>query len=285
MISKSLILFVVILVIFELTLRFFDLSWDTSQNDKSANIIAAQNFVYKYSVTNLNKDTIIVGSSKSRKLIMDSLGTNFINLAFNGWSAYDGLDLLKRSKTLPACILIESTGLGEVITKEEITKIFDPLLAYKHFLKSTQLKNQPVGLLIGFLKEKMMSRILAAKKLKRQNISLYNHSVKMTKGNYKKVLADSICLRSLNVIKDLVDYFKSQNVKIIFYEIPIDSALMNTAYMVSARGYYNKYFPDSVYRNIHTPPINNYVFSDGIHLLRESAIDYTKYLKNSLLKF
>lgn len=284
MIVRSLIIVGFLLVIFEVTLRLRPINWDTSQNDKSANLIGAQNFVFNKAKLNRSKDTIIVGSSISRKLIIDTLGDNFINLAFNGWSAYDGLDLLKRTKALPSCILIESNSLREVLTQQEIVNIFDPILSYKKLIKSTQLQNQPVGLLIGFLKDQMKSKILAAKQLKRSNVTLYNYSIQMIKKEYSIALADSISIRRLSKLKGIVDEFKKQNVKIIFFEVPIDTALMHTTYMNSARNYYSNYFPDSVYSYIH-PPVNNYIYSDGIHLLPESATDYTNYLKKSLSNF
>lgn len=284
MIVRSLIIVGLLLVIFEVTLRLRPINWDTSQNDKSANLIGAQNFVFNKAKLNRSKDTIIVGSSISRKLIIDTLGHNFINLAFNGWSAYDGLDLLKRTKTLPSCILIESNSLRDVLTQQEIVNIFDPILSYKKLIKSTQLQNQPVGLLIGFLKNQMKSKILAAKQLKRSNVTLYNYSIQMIKKEYSIALADSISIRRLSKLKGIVDEFKKQNVKIIFFEVPIDTALMHTTYMNSARNYYSNYFPDSVYSYIH-PPVSNYIYSDGIHLLPESATDYTNYLKKSLSNF
>jgi len=284
MIFRSLVVVIVLFIIFEISLRVWVVNWDTSQNDKSANLIGAQNFVYNYSKLDLSKDTIIVGSSISRKLIIDSLGKNFINLAFNGWSAYDGLDLLKRSKSLPSCILIESNSLREVVTQEEIINIFDPLYSYKELIKSSQLQNQPVGLLIGFLKDQMKSKILASKKLKRSNVNLYNYSIQMIKKEYSKALDDSISIRRLNKLKSIVNEFEKQNVKVILFEVPIDSSLMHTTYMDSARNYYKKYFPHAVYSYIQ-PPVNNYVYSDGIHLLPESAIEYTNFLKKSLLLF
>jgi hypothetical protein len=171
-----------------------------------------------------------------------------------------------------------------VLTQEEIINIFDPILSYKKLIKSIQLQNQPVGLLIGFLKDQMKSKILASKKLKRSNETLYNYSIKMIKTEYSKALADSISIRRLSKLKEIVKEFEMQNVKIIFFEVPIDTALMHTTYMDSARNYYTNYFPDSVYGHIY-PPVNNYIYSDGIHLLPESATDYTNYLKRSLTNF
>jgi len=284
MVVRSLIIVAVLLIIFEISLRLWPVNWDTSQNDKSANLIGAQNFVYNSFTTNLDNDTIIVGSSISRKLIMDSLGENFTNLAFNGWSSFDGLDLLKRSNKIPSCILIEANSLREVVTQEEIINIFDPLYSYKKYIKSTQLQNQPVGLLIGFLKDQMKSKILASKKLKRSNVSLYNHSIDMIKEEYSTALGDSICVRRLDRLKSIVEEFEKENVTIVFFEVPIDTALMNTVFMTSARGYYHKYFPDSLYTRIY-PPVNNYIYSDGIHLMPKSATDYTNFIKKSLKIF
>ena len=283
MIFRSLIVVIVLLIIFEISLRVCIVNWDTGQSDKSANLIGAQNFVYNYSKLDLSKHTIIVGSSKSRKLIIDSLGENIISLAFNGWGAYDGLDLLKRSKSLPSCILIEKISYGNVVTQQEIVSIFDPLYSYKEFIKSTQLQNQPVGLLVGFLKDQMKAKILASKKLKRSNVGMYNSSIQIIKKNYSKPFDNSTCTSSLDKIKSMVNEFENKNVKIIFFEVPIDASLMHTSFMDSARNYYTKYFPQSAYSNI-DPIINNYVYSDGIHLLPESALEYTNFLKKCLFK-
>src|SRR5664279_3530391 len=126
MVWKSLFIAIILLVVYEFILRVSDIQWDTSQNDKSTNIISTQNFLYNFSEQELSEDTVIVGTSVSRKLITDSLGKHFISLAFNAWNTYDGLELLRLSGKKPACLLIETNYAKNQILPVEIESNLQP---------------------------------------------------------------------------------------------------------------------------------------------------------------
>jgi hypothetical protein len=283
MIKKSILIAVVLLLVFEAFIRFSNIQWDTSQNDKSANLISAQKFIYNFPQAEVAKDTVIIGSSISRKLVTDSLGSNFINLAFNAWSSYDGLQLVRLTQKKPACLLIEMNVVGNQVIQEDVASSLSPVSYYPNkYFKSFQLQNQPVGLMIGYFKELLKARMEAMRAQKRENQALYDLNIKMEKEKLVNTLPDSIFNKRFVVLKELISGFKQQGIAIVFFEVPFDEQLMNTETVLKTRAYFHQYFPDAEYKYIDIPPVNDFIYSDGIHLSIKSAISYTRYLKESL---
>jgi hypothetical protein len=285
MIKKSIIVAIILLLAYEAVIRFCAVKWDTSQNDKSANLISAQNFIYNISENEVKGDTIILGSSISRKLVTGMLGNNYYNLAFNAWSAFDGLELIKLTQKKPACLLIETNVMSNQPLPRDITNGLNPVSYYPNkFFKSLQLQNQPVGLIIGAVKENLKERMEEMKRKKRENQELYNYNLKLEKEKQTKTFTDSEYTTRFEKMKTLVQEFRKQNVEVIFFEIPFDPELEHTAAIEKNRRYFKQYFPEPEYRHIALPAVNNYVYSDGLHLSLQSAPEYTAYLKNEIDK-
>jgi len=285
MVRKSLFVAFSLLVIYELVLRLTLVSWDSSQNDKSANIISAQNYMYNYSAAEIAKDTVILGTSVSRRLITDSLGKHFVNLSFNAWTVYDGLGVVKMKGKPPACLLIETNYVKSLVVQPELSGIMEPISYYSgRMLKSMQLANQPAGLLVGWGKSRMQSRIDAFKEKKRKDTGLYNLNIRQNIGIMNETTPDSILIRRFTALKRMFEEFQEEGTAIIFYEVPIDHKLQNTNSMVEVRKYFNIYFPKKEFRYVSLPKNDNYIYSDGVHLNKESALAYTLYLKTELNK-
>jgi len=272
-------------IAYELFLRVTTIQWDTSQNDKSANIISIQDYIYSYSRKQLREDTVIVGTSVSRKLITEALGKGYINLAFNAWSNFDGLELVKINGKKPSCLLIETNYAKNQILQPEISKSLDPISYYPgEIFRSLQLRNQPAGLLVGWGKNLMKTRIDKLKEKKRENVDLYKFSLQMNKEIMMLPIPDSILVKRFTVLKSLIDGFKKESVGIIFYEVPVARELGETTSLLQVRSYYHTYFPPGEYKYIPMPVTENYIFSDGVHLSAKSALEYTLYLKSELNK-
>jgi hypothetical protein len=285
MIRKSILITLILFIAYELFLRVVPTPPDTSQNDKSANIISAQDFLYNYSKKEVAEDTVIVGTSVSRKLITDSLGKHYINLAFNAWSSYDGLELIKRSRRKPACLLIETNYVKSQTLQPELVGNLDPVSYYpgKAF-KSLHLRNQPVGLLVGLGKSLMAERIEALKEKKREDTGLYQFNMKINREIMHEPAPDSVLTQRFRALKSLVDGFKKENTEVIFFEVPIDPELEHMVSMQQVRDYFHTWFPPEQFRYIPPPVENTFTYSDGIHLSPASALAYTLYLKTALNK-
>ena len=285
MISRSILVVAVLFIAFELFLRATYIPWDTSQNDKSANIISVQDYIYHYSANQLKQDTVIVGTSVSRKLITDTLGQHYVNLAFNAWSSFDGLELVRINDKKPSCILVETNYAKNQILQPEISGSLDPVSYYPGItFKSLQLRNQPTGLLIGWAKNLLKARIDRLKEKKRENTDLYNFSLQMNRQIMNQPISDSILNKRFIVLRSLIDGFKKDGVHIVFYEVPVDKELRETTSLVQVRTYFHRYFPENENQYIPSPEDAHYVFSDGVHLGAQSALDYTLFLKSELHK-
>jgi hypothetical protein len=283
MMKKSILLALILIISYELFVRATAFNWDTSQNDKSANIISAQNFIYNLSDKEVTADTIIIGSSIGRKLTTELLGKNYYNLAFNAWGAYDGMEIVRLTKKKPACLLVETNVVSNQTLQEDIVGSLKPLTYYSNvFMKSFQLKNQPVGLVVGGIKQKLKAKMEEMKMKKRENQTLYDLNIKLEKEKLDITLPDSVYTSRFIKLKELIGGFKAQGIPIVFFEVPYDTTLINTATNLKNRQYFQKYFPSSQYTYIPLPPVNDYIYSDGIHLSVKSAPVFTQYLKTSL---
>lgn len=285
MIRKSIVLCLIFFIVYELFLRVSDIHWDTSQNDKAENIISAQDFIFNYSAKEISADTVILGTSVSRKLITDSLGKHFINLGFNAWSSYDGLELVKMSKKKPACLMIEMNYVKSQILQPEIVNNLKPVSYYSgKMFRSLHLSNQPVGLIVGWGKNLMKDRIVELKEKKREDVALYESNLKLNLEIMNQTIPDSVLNARFVTLKSLIDGFKKENVGILFFEVPISKELRNTASMLAVRRFFSAYFPRNEYQYIPQPAEDDYVYSDGVHLSLGSALHYTLDLKKELNK-
>lgn len=285
MVKKSIIVAIILLASYEVILRISVLPWDSSQNDKSANLITAQDYLYNFSAKEISTDTVILGTSISRKLITQALGDHFINLSFNAWTAYDGFGVIKSSRSQPACILIETNYLKSTVVQPELAGILEPISYYSaKILKSMRIANQPAGLLLGWGKSRMQTQIEALRDKKREDTVLYHLNLRQYIKEMNEKTPDSILAKRFSILKTMVEEFKKKQTTLIFYEVPIDPELQNTNSMTEFRKYFDLYFPRNEYKHISLPEKNNYVYSDGIHLTRGSALAYTLYLKNELKK-
>ena len=97
-----------------------------------------------------------------------------------------------------------------------------------------------------------------------------------------KEIPDSLLQQRFYALKELVAELKQQGKGIIFFEIPMAPSLENTTQIAINRNYFHQFFPETLYQYVSLPKVNNYIYSDGIHLSAESATDYTYYLKKQI---
>ncbi|MFI5154327.1 MAG: hypothetical protein ACHQET_13390 [Chitinophagales bacterium] len=147
-----------------------------------------------------------------------------------------------------------------------------------------RIASQPAGLLLGWGKSRMQSRIDALREKKREDTELYKLNLLQNMKEMNEKTPDSILARRFTILKTMVDVFKKKRATLIFYEVPIAQELQNTNSMEEVRKYFELYFPRNEFKYIPLPERNNYVYSDGIHLTKASALEYTLYLKNELKK-
>ncbi len=254
-------------------------------------VVKVQDFVF-----GAGKKYIIVGSSLSSISLTSQRPEDNADLSFPGASIYDGLEIIKKSGFIPRVIFVEANYFHKISYKimEMNTTTFMPaIFDLKKNIPSLQEKYQPMNVLIPCI----IKNIYAIKK-KIGNISnddksgqtavLSSHSVSREKSVFKEFLKlqmdyynkipDKQTLDvSVNKLREYTKYFEDRGVKIIFFEMPVDTSLCSAPLAVYLRTSLRKQFKPGDYDYIPMPDCSLYKTGDGIHLDPESVITYKNY--------
>lgn len=284
MISKSLLVFGFLCVGYTV-LILAKPSLTVSQNQNQTNYIKAEQYLYG---DRTNLPVTVVGTSLSARLLTDSL-PGFYNLAFGGMSVSDGLDIIKHTEQKPRILLLETNYFYNQSSARFLEPLFNPVNYYlKKFLFSFRSDKQPIALATS-------EAILAVKGLRegqsvQKSSQVMNGGATFQQGAFEELkrkyatAPDTIEIRlALENLKKQIITLQSQGVEIIFQELPINPALSISVRQQYARVAFRIAFPPSQYRYV--PKQNwNFKTTDGIHMNRTEAIEYTMYLRSWYLK-
>jgi hypothetical protein len=295
MIKKTIFFSIIFLVTYSVFIAWIAPNWwNATQNTEQENIVKAQSFIYDQKTT---PNYVIVGSSLSERIVQDSLPGVF-NLAFGGLSIYDGLSLLTHKKALPKVVLIEMNLVFRKENKNFTSSLFSPLTYYpKMKIKALRDEKEPIAVCGKII----MNSIYAAKNYirettfsKKKNIInakpviigsskiLSNKMIRETYISFFHLPKNEEVTYNFTELKKYTDQLKKENVKLIFFEMPIDRHLENLPLTVFIRKQFYTNFPKSEYQYIPLPSWDYIDTFDGQHLSEQAAIRYTKYLRDQL---
>lgn len=283
MIRNTILIALLLFLFYSLLLLLFP-GISSSQHQNQDNIIKAQKYIYGFPGSH---DYVIVGSSLSTRLVKDSL-PGYFDLSFGGLSIFDGLQIIQKVAEKPKVVFIEMNILQRDTTEAFLSSLFNPVNYFlkKHFM-ALRHDRQPVSYLVTRLVKFIQSfrNFIIPKES-------FNNTIQATQVNpvvYQKMLDSKVRELSqkidqtlldiqINKLKGYVDNLKVQDIRIIFYEIPVNHQLENLGIPVSIRQTFYNTFPASIYSYIDLPDVQ-FVTSDGMHLLRNEAIYYTQYFR------
>lgn len=278
MIKKSLVAALIFLILHALIVNFTRIG--NSQHIWQDNINKAQRYIY-------SKDTlmnVIVGSSLSNRLIMDSL-PGLYNLSLQGQNVYDGLAIIFRKEQLPKTIYLE---MNIVLGKENKTftsSLFSPILynLRKHF-PSLRDEYQPVGQL-GRVMMNSVSKIKPDSKLLKSppvNEEVFEKIINLKSGEYSNVPEEEILENRRAILKEYVLALEKRGTEVIFFEMPVNEKLAKLPVPCKIRELFNSTFSPEKYKYIPLPDCKDYRTRDGEHLSPEEALLYTCYFKSKI---
>jgi len=284
-----------------------DDKWFSPASMWQSNVIKTQSFVYD----RLDSEVVIVGSSLSNNLNHHYLPASWFNIGLIGYSAYDGLEIIKRSGAKPKAILIETNWLDRGPTPQNTDTLFLPgLYSLRKYLPALRESNRPINILIRpvFLKiaqlyrEALKSEVSNPLNPKSSFLSQPSNrsSQILREWNREKIFREALQREIIThsqaqdpkrlsnmaeLLKSYVDYFQRHNVRLVFFEMPMDKALYNSIRTNSIRALLRKHFPSESYSYL--PSVNwaEFVTADGLHLNGESAIRYTKFINVNLKNY
>src|SRR5690606_41372033 len=128
----------VLLLLHALVVYLYPIS--STQYALQGNTIKAQQFIYGGA-----QENIIIGSSLSNRLVMDSL-QGMSNLSFSGMGIFDGLSILNHSDVTPRIVFIETNIMSRGENEHFTSYVNSPLLSpVKEAIPSLRDEYQPIG--------------------------------------------------------------------------------------------------------------------------------------------
>lgn len=261
-----------------------------------SNLITAENYIYEHK----NKKIVIVGSSLSVRLVDDLLPKNSYKLSFGGQSAFDGLDIIKKTDSQPGIVLIETNELFRSADKNFQNGLFMPIrYTLKKIFPALQEKNQPVCLLntavfwsLPKIKDLLVpgnEKKIIANGNSKANPPVENDIKKLMLdifiADYSKPPLDSMVEEQKKKLIHYKEYFKEKGIEIILYEMPIDEKLANSKQMESVRKLICDVFPPNQYVFLQIQDCSKFSTEDGIHLDQTSALMYTSFLTDKINRY
>lgn len=288
MVKKSLLVTLASVLLYSMVLEILPDKLNTKQHLWNYNVIKAQQYLYE--TDDVSHRNVIVGSSLSARLVMDSLPSNYVNLAFGGQSLFDGLRIIERRSEKPQAVFIEMNSVlrGQNESFEET--LFSPVSFYaRKYIPSLRERNQPMGVLKGLLINLLglddqpvvvPDTEKTAEDLQPDIINPQAFAVK--KETEAIAPTDEELHRAFDDLKCYVQALKQAGIQVVFFEMPIDTTLQRMARPQAVHTQFFAEFPLVDYTYITPPPRATYRTTDGVHLDALSASRFTAYLREEI---
>lgn len=279
MIRKSLLTALTLLLLHALVVYVKPIT--SAQYVWQGNAIKAQRFIYGDTC-----DKIIVGSSLSNRLVMDSL-PDMTNLSFAGQGIFDGLSILNHNNRHPRIVFIETNIMVRKENQNFTSYVNSPVLnPLKRAIPSLRDEYQPVSILSGII-IRILKKGESAEKNGFEEMetppdgddAFFQQMLSRLAEEYSEPL-DTMMLRShFEDLVRAVEDLESNGVRIVFFEMPVNETVCDFVVPQMVREYYRRYFPESKYVYIRVSHCDGYKTTDGAHLAGAEALRFTQFFK------
>ena len=273
-IVKAMLLFIVTVVLYVVAIALLKPDSTFVQNQYQGNFIFAQNYIY----LNEKPSQVIVGSSMATRMRFEKKDDVY-NLAFDGSGPLTGMEIVRRSGSVPKVIYIESNVFSMDINEKFLEKLFTPLLfELRGEVIALQEKYQLLNL-VGTVIYSFAGRSQQEKLEQKVDIKLLDKLVISSLQSSKQF---SIREMSLQRWHKNIDYFQAKGTKVLFFEMPNDRRLITTNKRKELRKLLVEQFPNISYIEENNSE-DIYKTVDGTHLTWASALAFTRYFKKYIL--
>ena len=275
MIRRSLLVFVILVVGYALYIKFGKPELNTVQHQASGNRISAEQYIF---APDESDATVIVGSSLSFRIALDSLPPHTSNLGFGGLTVYDGLELVRRSGKKPKRVVVETNMIFKEADRAFLDAVFQPgLYELRKAAPVLREENQPSGVLVGYLKRGMKQGDASAASLA-DSMAMSENLLNTNRELFAKLPADTTQQRFLATLEREVKALEANGAEVIFLEVPISEELMQSPLAERTREVVAQHFPD--HRFLRSE--RTWRTTDGLHLQWHNAQRYSRWLGREL---
>lgn len=276
MIRRSLIVFAVLVIGYALYIKFGKPELNTVQHQASGNRISAEQYVFSPDVPDA---TVIVGSSLSFRIELDSLAPNTSNLSFGGLTVYDGLELVRRSGKKPKRVVVETNMIFKDPDRAFLDAVFQPgLFELRKAAPILREENQPTGVLVGYLKRGMKQEGDGPGATEPDSMLMSKNLFDTNRGIFAQLPADTTQQRFLATLEREVKALEANGAEVVFMEVPISGELMKSPLATRTREAVAARFPQ--HRFIRSE--REWRTTDGLHLEWHNAQRYSRWLAHEL---
>ncbi len=281
MIKRSLVIFAILFVLFNIAATYTQPDDKYAQSDFQRNMIKADQYIYSHHDYN----AVILGSSLAYRIPTDSL-PGFYNLALSGMSIYDGGAVLLSRKTLPKTVFIEINIIQRPKSESFSDEFESPVYSFiKRIFPALRTENQPVILIKKGINELKTKKHIV---LKRNNKAT-PRNIYMPDRLFKPLLAiqvkeysnrDTVLTnQSIELLNALVKDIEARGSKVVFFEMPVNPIIQQSPKATLIRAMVAKNFP---YHQFIAAPPTQFKTRDGLHLAQKEAFDYALYLRSKI---
>lgn len=285
MIKKTVILTILISILYGIVIQIGGFEGITSFNVWKRNVDRAEEFVF----SEIDPEIIVVGSSASANLINDSISDQLYNLSTEGGNCISGIKLVNKSKKYPKILMVEFNSLFRIEDFSLDEVVFQKgLTTLKEVNPSMRIKHRPMAYASNFLqklKEKIEYELKMNVQSSSEEISHENNdeakSVLMKNNiEFFNHLEDKEIINSqFKLIEKALAELKNKGVKIILIEIPSELVIYQSLKAKYIREKALEIANNNGFEiHVQTDNMPN-TTTDGSHLDYQSALVYSKYLK------
>ena len=237
---------------------------------------------------------VMVGSSLTTNIRPEYVGPGVYNLGYGGGCACTGLDIIEHSRIQPKVVLVEvdyTLGLG--VDHDMVDAITNPIISrIDAAAPILRMEYQPVSVVVNMLKkreqrklgsvenrDKILSNFDQAIRRRMVKQVVDSKSTPMTEKTRTKLVTQCEALKP--VIKKLTD----RGIHVVLQMIPGEQQVAETVQSKQSTALILSEFPADQYEWLPAPPARDWATHDGIHLTKEDAGIYGKFVGQQLAKY
>jgi len=240
------------------------------QHQWQDNVIIAQRYIYGSS----ESPVVVVGSSLSTRL--SDLPQDYFNLAFGSLDSITGLSIVLRGVHSPQFVLIE-TNVLRGLNQAFVSKLYDPVwYPLRRYVLPLRDEYHPLNVLTSLWRRTPSTNramgVGTQPKVPREilQIAIDNAGLPLDQG-FRGPLR-----QNLDLLERLVQAVTSKNGVPVFYRMPIHPEVSAAARTQYERSAFLERFPPSRYHWLPDAPSGQFQTSDGLHLPRPEAVEYSR---------
>ncbi len=106
--------------------------------------------------------------------------------------------------------------------------------------------------------------------------TIYNKLLQNYITVHQKLPDNKLLTNNFALLKDYIDYFRRENVTIVFYKLPVHCKIEQTPYNKALENASEKAFPQNIFKWLPESNCNDFIYNDGEHLSYQSALKFAK---------